>query len=32
MVSFEIKPLEGQDPMVMIANAKRVLRQAWAMA
>jgi len=32
IVSFEIKPMEGQDPMVMIANAKRVLNQAWAMA
>jgi sugar phosphate isomerase/epimerase len=31
IVSFEIKPMEGQDPMVIIANAKRVLKQAWAM-
>ncbi len=29
MVSFEVKPMEGQDPLVVIANAKRVLRQAW---
>jgi len=31
MASFEIKPMEGQDPLVVIANAKRVLRQAWSM-
>jgi sugar phosphate isomerase/epimerase len=31
IVSFEIKPLEGQDSLVMIANAKRVLNEAWAM-
>ena len=31
IVSFEIKPMDGQDSMVMIANAKRVLSQAWAM-
>ena len=30
MVSFEIKPMEGQDPLLVIANAKRVMRQAWA--
>ena len=32
MVSFEIKPMPGQDPLVMIANAKRVLNTAWALA
>jgi hypothetical protein len=30
-VSFEIKPMEGQDPLVIIANAKRVLQRAWIM-
>ena len=30
IVSFEIKPQAGQDPLVVIANAKRVLREAWA--
>ena len=29
-VSFEVKPLEGQSPEVVVANAKRVLRRAWA--
>jgi hypothetical protein len=31
IVSFEIKPMEGQDPLVIVANAKRVLTQAWAL-
>jgi hypothetical protein len=30
LISFEIKPLEGQDPLIIIANAKRVMTQAWA--
>jgi sugar phosphate isomerase/epimerase len=30
MVSFEIKPMAGQDPLIVIANAKRVMAQAWA--
>lgn len=30
LVSFEIKPMEGQDSLVVIANAKRVMNQAWA--
>jgi sugar phosphate isomerase/epimerase len=30
LISFEIKPLEGQDPLIIIANAKRVMAQAWA--
>ncbi|MDD5014422.1 MAG: TIM barrel protein [Atribacterota bacterium] len=30
MVSFEIKPLAGESSGVVIANAKRVLREAWA--
>jgi len=29
IVSFEIKPMQGQDPLLMIANAKRVLKEAW---
>jgi sugar phosphate isomerase/epimerase len=30
IVSFEIKPQGGQDSLVIIANAQRVLREAWA--
>ncbi|MBI4966264.1 MAG: sugar phosphate isomerase/epimerase [Desulfomonile tiedjei] len=30
LVSFEVKPMEGQDPFLVIANAKRVMEQAWA--
>jgi sugar phosphate isomerase/epimerase len=30
MVSFEVKPTEGQDPLLVIANAKRVMQEAWA--
>jgi hypothetical protein len=30
VVSFEVKPLEGESSQVVIANAKRVLKQAWA--
>ncbi len=30
-MSFEVKPLEGESSEVVIANAKRVLNQAWAM-
>ena len=29
IVSFEVKPLAGETPEVVIANAKRVLREAW---
>lgn len=29
MVSFEIKPMEGQDPLLVIAKAKRVMAEAW---
>jgi len=29
-VSFEVKPQPGEDPAVVIANAKRVLERAWA--
>ena len=31
IVSFEIKPSEGQDPLVVIANAQRVMKQACSM-
>ncbi len=30
-MSFEVKPLEGESSEAVIANAKRTLRQAWAM-
>jgi len=30
LVSFEVKPLEGQDSLLVIANAKRALQRAWA--
>lgn len=30
MVSFEIKPMDGQDPELVIANAQRVMNLAWA--
>lgn len=29
IVSFEVKPLPGEESKVVIANCKRVLRQAW---
>ncbi len=32
MVSFEIKPFEGQDSSAMIAGAKRLMQRAWALA
>lgn len=28
-LSFEVKPLPNQDPLIVLANAKRVLWQAW---
>jgi sugar phosphate isomerase/epimerase len=30
ILSFEVKPLEGESPELVIANAKRTLIQAWA--
>jgi hypothetical protein len=30
VVSFEVRPLEGESSEVVIAGAKRTLRQAWA--
>ena len=32
MVSFEIKPFEGQDPSAVIAGAQRLMKRAWALA
>jgi hypothetical protein len=29
ILSFEVKPFGDEDPELVIANAKRVLRQAW---
>jgi sugar phosphate isomerase/epimerase len=31
IVSFEVKPMEGQDPLLVIANAQRVMNLAWAL-
>lgn len=31
MVSFEVKPMEGQDPLLVIANAQRTMQEAWAL-
>ena len=31
IVSFEIKPLEGQNSLAIIAHAKRIMTRAWAM-
>ena len=30
VMSFEIRPMEGESPALVIANAKRTLMQAWA--
>ena len=30
ILSFEVKPFGSEDPMVVIANAKRTLNEAWA--
>ncbi len=30
VVAFEVKPLPGQSPDVVVANAKRTLMEAWA--
>jgi hypothetical protein len=32
ILSFEVKPFGDEEPEVVIANAKRVLNQAWARA
>jgi sugar phosphate isomerase/epimerase len=31
VLSFEVKPWEGEDPAIVVANAKRTLNRAWAM-
>jgi len=31
VLSFEVKPWKDEDPLAVIANAKRVLNRAWAM-
>lgn len=31
VVSFEVKPFEGEDCDIVVANAKRVLNRAWAL-
>ena len=30
ILSFEVSPMEGESPEIVIANAKRVLDTAWA--
>ncbi|HBR35650.1 MAG TPA: xylose isomerase, partial [Firmicutes bacterium] len=30
IVSFEVKPVGEEDPLLVIANAKRVLNEAWS--
>jgi len=30
ILSFEVSPMPGEDPKIVIANAKRVLTEAWA--
>jgi len=32
IVSFEVSPVQGNDPDVVLAGAKRIFRQAWAQA
>ncbi|MHB8909686.1 MAG: TIM barrel protein [Syntrophales bacterium] len=31
LVSFEVKPMAGENPGLVLANSKRVFRQAWAL-
>jgi len=31
LISFEVKPMAGEDPLLVLANSKRVFKQAWAM-
>lgn len=31
LVSFEVKPMAGEDPGLVLANSKRVFKQAWAL-
>jgi sugar phosphate isomerase/epimerase len=31
LISFEVKPMAGENPGLVLANSKRVFRQAWAL-
>jgi len=31
VLSFEVKPFDGEDPDIVVANAKRALNRAWAL-
>ena len=31
LISFEVKPMAGENPCLVIANSKRVFKQAWAL-
>jgi sugar phosphate isomerase/epimerase len=31
LISFEVKPMAGEDPALVLANSKRVFKRAWAM-
>ena len=31
LISFEVKPMAGENPLLVLANSKRVFRQAWAL-
>jgi sugar phosphate isomerase/epimerase len=30
LISFEVKPMAGENPRLVLANSKRVFKQAWA--
>lgn len=29
LISFEVKPMAGEDPALVLANSKRVFKRAW---
>ena len=31
LISFEVKPMAGENPLLVLANSKRVFKQAWAL-
>jgi sugar phosphate isomerase/epimerase len=31
IISFEVKPMAGENPLLVLANSKRVFKQAWAL-
>jgi sugar phosphate isomerase/epimerase len=31
LISFEVKPMTGENPVLVLANSKRVFKQAWAL-